>query len=135
MKAMRSRWASAQKVRVFFGYVGVYSPTLTVLAEGEAGDIVISLDGNAYSAVAVGVAGEITPGYSGGVIELDNPEPVADLVMTVQPGTPEKFEVSLARTKRRWKSARPASAPIADPADLSHEPEAPDTDRRPYFLI
>ncbi|MEM9551031.1 MAG: hypothetical protein AAGA05_07645 [Pseudomonadota bacterium] len=86
-----------------FGYVAMYSKDFTPLENGERRDIVIDLDGSQYSAVAIGVTEGITPGFYGGLFELDNPDLVRDLAekstLTVNPGEETSFDIDLDGTK------------------------------------
>ncbi len=91
------------------GYLGVFTKNDIGLS-GKKEEIILSLDGNLYSAEARKKTKHLAEGYTGGYILANNPNFVEDVMkkydMTVFPEKEFAFDVSLDGTFKAIEAAR-----------------------------
>ncbi|TMV10297.1 hypothetical protein FGK63_04325 [Ruegeria sediminis] len=92
-----------------FGYLGVFTKA-DIGLKGEKEEIVLSLDGNLYSAEAHKKSKHLAEGYTGGYILANNPNFVNDVMkkheMIVFPEKEFAFIVNLEGTNNAIEAAR-----------------------------
>ncbi|WP_170397060.1 hypothetical protein [Ruegeria arenilitoris] len=91
------------------GYLGVFTQN-DIGLKGKKEEIILSLDGNVYSAEARKKTKHLADGYTGGYILANNPQFVEDVMkkyeMTVFPEKETGFTVSLDGTLKAIEAAR-----------------------------
>ncbi|PSL20967.1 hypothetical protein [Shimia abyssi] len=91
-------------------YIGVFTKEKTDIKKGDKQGVAILIGEELYFGEATGMRGNITKGYSGGVVLTDNPE-VFDAIakeytMTVFPETSYSFFVDLTGTYKAIEMGR-----------------------------
>ncbi|MEP2532063.1 hypothetical protein [Shimia sp.] len=91
-------------------YVGVFTKAETKIRKGQKEAVAILIGENLYVGEVTGMRGNITKGYSGGIVKTDDPEVFDNIAkahtMTVFPETSYSFFVDLTGTYKAIELGR-----------------------------